>query len=158
MAYADVHGRLVAMGLFATAVASAYDKHLPNHFSAGLCFIAAALAFVFSLLDFRNQQLVWLGEDILIYLERNSIFDNLAEFDGRLIFTSRWRVGTDAKVKFGILWRQKQEGGPKTNCWPLEWLRNHLSGKHRYLLREIAYIIALLFLIAGIWLWMQPNA
>src|SRR6516164_9689130 len=60
---------LVALGIFAAGVVNAFDK-TPNIVTAILCFFAAGLAVVFTFLDRRNRDLVWLGEDVLTHLER----------------------------------------------------------------------------------------
>jgi hypothetical protein len=65
---------LIVFGIFATAVVTAMDKGLPSGFTATLCFTAAALGLIFSRLDRRNRDLVWLGEEVLTHLEKNCIF------------------------------------------------------------------------------------
>ena len=65
---------LVVFGIFAAGIVNALDRQIPHRLIAGLCFIAAALAVIFALLDWRNRELVWLGEDVLMHLEREAIF------------------------------------------------------------------------------------
>src|SRR5260370_32108868 len=65
---------LIVLGIFATAIVSAIANHLQSGFTAVLCFVAASVAFIFSLLDGRNRDLVWLGEEVLIYLEKITVF------------------------------------------------------------------------------------
>src|SRR5260370_29011163 len=65
---------LIVFGIFAAGVVNALDKDLPPVAIAGLCFFAAFLAWAFMRLDRRNRDLVWLGEDVLMDLERKAIF------------------------------------------------------------------------------------
>src|SRR5258706_731665 len=65
---------LIVFGVFATAIVTSVDKGLPSWFIAFLCFVAAALGLIFSLLDRRNRDLVWVGEEVLTYLENQFIF------------------------------------------------------------------------------------
>src|SRR5690348_4185358 len=66
---------LIVLGIFASAIVSAVgNKELPIGFAAVLCFVAAALALIFPLLDRRNRDLVWLGEELLTHLEKTVIF------------------------------------------------------------------------------------
>jgi hypothetical protein len=90
---------LVVFGIFAAGIVNALDKHLPKAAVSSLCFIAAALAIVFLLLDIRNRYLVWLGEDVLMDLERRGIFGTDIRISGRY----------GAEVDLGILSRQALE-------------------------------------------------
>jgi hypothetical protein len=64
---------LVVLGIFAAGIVNAFDK-APNTVTAFLCFFAAGLAVVFTFLDRRNRDLVWLGEDVLrIWNEKLSL-------------------------------------------------------------------------------------
>jgi hypothetical protein len=135
---------LVVVGIFAAGVVNALDKHLPPVAISSLCFFATFLAWTFILLDRRNRDLVWLGEDALIHLERETIFGESEEIkDGR--------NKDEQKIDFGILWRQVLEGrrsrdlGQIGNYW-----RNIYLGKHRLLLPAIAFWIGALFLAAGV--------
>ena len=65
---------LIVFGIFAAGVVNALDKNLPTIVMAGLCIFAIVLALIFILLDRRNRDLVWLGEDVLMDLERKAIF------------------------------------------------------------------------------------
>lgn len=142
---------LLVFGIFAAGVVNALDKHLPNFVTAGLCFIAAGLALIFALMDRRNRDLVWFGEDVLMHLERDAIFGTDVKIDGRY----------DAKIDFGILWRQALEEKAATSrirealrdrgCVPLIiWLRDAWHGKHRVWLRIVCFLIAVLFFTAGV--------
>jgi hypothetical protein len=126
---------LVVFGIFAAGVVNALDKELPNVATAILCFIAAALALIFSLLDRRNRDLVWLGEDVLRNLERTSIFG-----EGIKI-----KDGKDKEIDFGILRRQDLPSGTGNGFICDAW-----RGKHRVWLPLIGLLIAVLFLAAGL--------
>src|SRR4051812_17959205 len=66
---------LIVFGIFAAGVVNALDKAaLPRVALAGLCFFGTFLAWAFTRLDRRNRDLVWLGEDVLMELERKVIF------------------------------------------------------------------------------------
>ncbi|MGB8279029.1 MAG: hypothetical protein WCF20_14015 [Methylovirgula sp.] len=60
---------LVATGIFATAVATAYVKS-SSRLAFWLCIAGALVAAIFSLLDRRNRDLIWRGEEVLIELEK----------------------------------------------------------------------------------------
>ena len=135
---------LVVFGIFAAGVVNALDKDLPPVAISSLCFFATFLAWAFILLDGRNRDLVWLGEDVLIRLEREAIFGESKKIkDGR--------NKDEQKIDFGILWRQVLEGrrsrdlGQIGNYW-----RDVCLGKHRVLLPAIAFWIGALFLAAGV--------
>lgn len=131
---------LVAMGIFATATVSAFNTN-SFYVVVVLCAMSAFFALSFSRLDLRNEELVRLGEEILVHLEREDIFGN-----GQRI--------TDRKgdeIDFGILWRQElAERGIVQSA-----MSAALRGKHRFWLRKLAYLIALIFAVAGCWALLQ---
>jgi hypothetical protein len=142
---------LIVFGIFAAGIANALDKHIPSTVIAIFCFIAALLAFVFALLDRRNQDLVWLGEDVLMHLERQGIFGTDLKIDGRY----------GKEVDFAILWRQALEERRASDrirnalrnkmcAEVIILLRDMKLGKHRTWLRIVGWTIAVLFLCAGI--------
>ena len=149
---------LVVLGVFAAGIVNAFDK-APNIVTAVLCFFAAGLAVIFMFLDRRNRDLVWLGEDVLTYLERKAIFGEGVKIPDRY----------DRPIDFGILWRQAlEEKSPRRrsirdvlrdalgpNAWRTAW-RDARLGKHRIWLRFVGFLIAVLFLAAGIWILKQP--
>jgi hypothetical protein len=141
----------VVFGIFAVAIVNAVINHLPNIVTVTLCFIASFVALTFARLDRRNRDLVWFGEDVLMHLERERIFGADIQIEGR--------YGTN--VSFGILWRQALEEGRATArirsvphnsaCARLTiWLRDAHRGKHRVWLPIISYLIAALFIVAGL--------
>src|SRR5260370_38558614 len=71
---------LIVLGIFATAIVSAIANHLQSGFTAVLCFVAASVAFIFSLLDGRNRVLVWLWAEVLIYLVKGTVFCGCKRF------------------------------------------------------------------------------
>jgi hypothetical protein len=126
---------LVATGFFAAAVASSYDKS--PAIACALSLAAALVSLIFTRLDRRNQDLVWLGEDVLVELERRLLFGRDAVIEGR--------AGQPAP--FGILWAQARvERDHPPSMVQLYW-----RGKHRIWLRRVGYLIAILFLtLAGL--------
>ena len=142
---------LVVFGIFVAGIVNALDKRVPNRVTAGLCFVAAVLAIIFTRLDRRNRDLVWLGEDVLTHLESEEIFGVNVEIEGR----------SEKKIDFGILRRQAlEERGAKARiqgalhdkaCASLVvQLRDAWCGKHRVWLPVLGYLMAILFLGAGI--------
>jgi hypothetical protein len=163
---------LIVFGVFATAIVTALgNEDLPSGVAAVLCFVAAALGLIFSLLDRRNRDLVWIGEELLTHLEKNFIFAKSEPIKSRR--------GKD--IKFGILSRQQAEDRDRiSNIW-LAWSdgfanfeRNLITwrsseerigweeriddawrGKHRVWLPWIGIVMFALFLSAGIWILKQ---
>ena len=156
---------LVVFGIFAVGIANALDKSkgVPPIVAAGLCFVAAILAVIFARLDARNRDLVWFGEDVLMHLERDSLFGTDNQISGR----------RNKTIRFGILsrqaWEQESESWGskyfqqfenKSNCLAkgagrlLRWLSDLLydtwHGKHRIWLPLISLLIGALFVAAGI--------
>lgn len=146
---------LLAIGIFATGIIGNVDKH--PIISAVLCFLAAGIAMLFSRLDYRNQELVWYGEDVLIHLEKEKIFSSPASIQNP-------RRQEPQSIPFGILYRQRQENDRPEPYQPrptepfltdllrelVSILKNWRSGKHRYLLRGIMYLVAAVFGLTGI--------
>jgi hypothetical protein len=153
---------LIVFGIFATAIVSAVDKGLPPAVTAILCFVAAALGLIFPLLDRRNRDLVWLGEEVLTHLEKNFIFGEYIEIKDR--------EGKD--IRLGILWRQKVENDERKDNILLAWGRDvgdtwrALStwrawddawhGRHRFWLPCVGLSMFALFLAAGVWILRDP--
>jgi len=157
---------LIVFGVFATAIVTSVDKGLPSWFIAFLCFVAAALGLIFSLLDRRNRDLVWVGEEVLTYLENQFIFPAQTIRDRK-----------DKKdIRFGILSRRSEEENARANDIRLAW-RNDLRelwaslntrgdweeaidhamyGAHRIWLPSVGYLMFVMFLAAGIWFLRDP--
>lgn len=146
---------LVVFGIFGAGLVNAlHDRTPPNNTIpigaiADLCFIAGVLAVIFMLLDRRNRDLVWQGEDILMHLERKAIFGKG--------FKIKARHGLPKD--FGILWRQaleEDESKKQRRGAPFENLRSFLHdvslGKHRILLPGISALIGAVFFAAGGWI------
>ena len=129
---------LVVFGVFAAGIVNALDKDLPTGAIAWLCIFASILAVIFVLLDWRNKSLVWLGEDVLVNLERQAIFGEGKKITGRFY----------KEIDFGILSRQILEEQRRAKLGPIgNFLRDVLLGKHRVLLPSIGGLIALFFLV-----------
>jgi phosphoglycolate phosphatase-like HAD superfamily hydrolase len=127
----------VGLGLFATAIASALDKHLPDFVLASLCILAGIVALIFALIDRRNEHLIGLGEEVLNELERTKIF-------GR----NNWIVSrSGGVVPFGILSRQQHNDHGHGRC--AMFIASAWQGRHRIWLRAIAMILGVLFLAGG---------
>lgn len=153
---------LLVFGIAAAGVVNALAKadQIPVWAISGLCFITAFLALLFTLLDGRNRDLVWFGEDVLIHLERSVLFDETATIDGRKA----------KSVPFGILWRQERDRNEHAgNVKPIEpaktsrltfrigsYLADLWLGKHRVLLPLIGYLLCAGFLIAGLMILLSP--
>jgi hypothetical protein len=151
---------LIVFGIFLAGIVNALNKtsELPRRDVAILCFIAAGLALIFGLLDRRNRDLLWLGEEVLMHLERESIFHTNGTFTDRHGETR----------SFGILWRQaleekkareekerKWSGKP---CVPLFMVvRDAWLGKHRLWFPAVSLLIAFLFATAGIVILFWPS-
>jgi hypothetical protein len=145
---------LIVFGIFAAGVVNALHNQMQIDAVVGLCFFAAVLAVIFMLLDRRNRDLVWLGEDVLMDLERKAIFGEDKKIKGRY----------DREIDFGILWRQalEERGWRKTfeercspKCRPIGSLLHDVGlGKHRILLPGIGGLIGVLFFAAvGFLIW-----
>jgi hypothetical protein len=133
---------LLVFGVVAAGVVNAFGKEGATVAIASLCFLAFILAVIFVLLDRRNRDLVWLGEDVLIYLERQVIFGKDENIQGRY---GRTRT-------LGILWRQELENRRSKSGRVCGCLRSAWLGKHRIWMPLIGGIFALEFLAAGIWI------
>ncbi len=135
---------LILVGVLAAGTVSALDKCLPSAAYAVLCFAGAGLAIIFSLLDRRNRDLVWLGEEALIRLERDVIFADKQVFKDR----------HDQEKDWGILWRQELgDKAARTQwCKPFFFIRSMSRGKHRIWLPVLSWLIALLFFVAGLFM------
>jgi hypothetical protein len=118
---------LVIFGIVAAGVVSAVDKG-KFFIAILLCVGASILGLIFRLLDKRNQALVWLGEDILVKLENETIFAEAGQVEDRF----------GNKVPCGIL------GGL---CG---YLYDAFLGKHRVWLRIIISFVSILFAIAAV--------
>jgi hypothetical protein len=139
---------LIMFGIFATAIVTAVDKKLPLVLTLGLCSIAATLALIFARLDTRNRRLVWMGEDVLVELERQVVF-------GRKEIVGRY----GEMIKFGLLWRQIQQNEPligRNKIMNKFW--DAWDGKHRIWLPGIPLLLGLMFIAAGFVIWWTARA
>lgn len=140
---------LVAVGIFANGVVGALDKRMAP-IAAGLCFVAGAVAIIFSRLDLRNQRLVEIGEDVLEGLEKSRIFAKVENTAGGAI--------SNNETADGILWRKRQEDRKVPSSSRLEkLLHDACVGKHRFWLRNVAYLLAALFFISAAGILLLPE-
>src|ERR1700722_11159338 len=121
---------LLAFGVFATALSTTLEAS--REAAVGLCVVAVLMGAIFLLLDFRNRNLTWLGEDLLAHLEP-AIFGT-----GRSI---QCKHGAGQQVQLGLLTRAEQERTP---------LGLGFLTPHRYLIPATAVLIMLSFAVAGV--------
>jgi len=127
---------LLVIGILTNAVVGALEKKYPAGISIGLCVVGAFLAFIFARFDRRNRDLVWLGEDVLVEIERKSLFGSENKISGRY----------GKQVDFGILSRQVTEETRAAGCvFHDAWM-----GKHRFWIPTICYSITTLFVSSAI--------
>lgn len=133
---------LVVVGIFAAGVAGAWKDGMPD-LAIALCVVPAALTIVFMLLDRRNRDLVWFGEDVLHHLERKHLFGEDAQIPNR----------EDKAVPYGILWRQaREEKGLPARDGVTVFLRDAWLGKHRVWLKLIPILICAAFVIGAVYI------
>ena len=138
---------LIIFGFLVAAIANSYEK--TTGLSIWVCIFGTLLAMIFARLDMRNQQLLSWAEDILIKLEADELYKDFKVWE---------RKSEKTDMQGGILWRQKLEEikwKQKNRNDPFK-IREHSrglwTGKHRYMLRGIAYLFALGFVATGVWL------
>jgi len=81
---------------------------------------------------------IWLGEEVLVDIERRCLFGASTEFV----------IRNGKRKPFGILLRQATEEMPRGSV--AELLNAAWIGKHRIWLRGVAYLAAMIFLGVGI--------
>lgn len=128
----------VGLGLFATAIITAIDKGLYKIIPITLSLIAGALAIAFYFLDKRNEYLVRLGEDVLFSLEKQALFGSSAFMRSRF----------SGRVTKGILLRQHREN--PTYRGLEKKFDDAIHGRHRFWLRGMALLLALMFVAAAL--------
>jgi hypothetical protein len=162
---------LVVFGIFATGVVSAV---MPPGFVASLCGLGALLGLIFPLLDRRNRDLVWLGEEVLTHLEKTVIFGEgvaITDRKGEIVqlgILLRRSIEEHAQDKRTLrqLFRareltllEKWLGMGWHEVWP--WARNQATnlwlGKHRVLLPLVGLTMFVIFSIAGGWILLRPQ-
>jgi hypothetical protein len=149
---------LIVFGIFATAIVSAVNYHLPAGFITALCIVAGVLGLIFPRLDRRNRDLVWLGEDLLMHLERTVIFGNAGQIEDR----------NGDPIVFGILSRQASEDRARNERPLIEvfrwsripklrtWVTDAHLGRHRFWLPWVGYMMCAVFFFAAYWIWKHP--
>lgn len=117
---------LIVFGVLCTAIVSLINKDSPARLDAYLCFLSGVLALAFAFLDGRNRYLVRLGEDVLVSLEKDYLFQRPNEDNG----------SSKQCTYPGILWRQERED--QQNSYEPKILAAARKGKHRFWIRGIA--------------------
>jgi hypothetical protein len=155
---------LVVVGIFAAAVTAAFDKGMP-FVALALCATAAVLALVFSRLDRRNQELVHLGEDVLVDLEKTWFFKRngpptAADDNSNAPAASKEEPGilVRGRSRKAEDWHPFHDMGKsvaKTSFW--KYAYDAYVGKHRFWLRATAYLIAMLFGFAAWTIIYRPE-
>jgi hypothetical protein len=132
---------LVVFGFLVAAIVNAVVGKQQPWFTAILCLIGAALAWIFVALDSRNERLLRFAEDVLMHLEKNAIFG-----EGRTITD---RSGVD--VQFGILSRQSFEDKD------YRWYSPRKMIRHRVLLRLVGLLMLVAFVAGACWILKHPQ-
>jgi len=112
---------LVGLGIFATGVAAAIEKHLRLE-AAVLAFAAALIAIGFRLLDRRNRALYQVALDDLIRFEQQRLF-----------------VGETKGIAWGDVHRRKGA------------LSEVLEGRHGRLMPLVTWVFVALFAAGAVW-------
>lgn len=132
---------LAVFGLFAAAIATTLDKPAVGNLTPWLCFLAALLALIFALIDRRNRDLVWFGEDVLIHLEKEFLFGVGGKARGR----------RNKEFNWGILNRQQVDEAALKLGRLGEWRYDAWRGKHRVWMPGVALLMFVAFFAAGCW-------
>ena len=118
------HFFLLLSGILANAYVLLVREKLDIR-AACLAFLATVVSFAFVMADRRNRQLLHLGEDLLLQIEKE-------------LFGTQQQVNSPGRGS-GLLLRESREGQP-----PFYF-------KHWFLIEGVEVIGALSFLGAGIW-------
>jgi len=138
---------LVVVGIFAAGVAGAWKDGIPE-LAGWLCVVPAVLTIVFMLLDRRNRDLVWLGEDVLRELEKRYLFGENAQIANP----------KDKQIPYGILWRQtREEKDWLTRDYVTLSIRDAWLGKHRVWLKLIALLICVAFIVGAVYVFSNAK-
>lgn len=129
----------VGVAFLANALVSLLEIRLLDP-AAFLAFAGFSISLGFLLLDFRNSKLVNIAEDLLIYLEEQNIFGA-----GDICIYKHKETENKKKVRFGILFREQQEG---------PWC---LIRRHSFSIRAIEVISAAMFLATFVMIKLNPD-
>ena len=132
---------LVVFGFLVAAIVNAVVGKQQPWFTAILCLIGAALAWIFVALDTRNERLLRFAEEVLTHLEKTAIFG-----EGMRIAD---RSGVD--VPFGILSRQSIEDKD------YHWYSPRKMIRHRVLLRLVGLLMLVAFVAGACWILKHPQ-
>ena len=133
---------LLLVGILAASLTGSIDKGLVEP-AIAVCAVGIIVAFIFLKLDRRNRDLVRTAETVLTFLEQDEIFSGAPRFTPPNapeqvlgIFTRRTELETaNGRGFFKRLWR----------------------GEHRIMLPLFAWIVAILFAAALIWVFNEQG-
>ncbi len=151
------HFFLIITGILANAYVLLLGKNFVE-IAKGIAFIGAFISLGFFALDWRNTQLVKMGEEILEKLEEENIF------------TKKFKVGENNQGhQLGFLYREaeekrllnekrqqwrrrrkwKEDPGWLQRTFLFRWLRDN-SVKHKVWIRSIEIIVGVSFILAAV--------
>ncbi len=123
---------LIVTGIVANAYVRILDDGLLN-LATAISIIGIVISVGFFALDWRNTQLVHMGEAILNELEKDNIFKNFTD---------------DNNNQLGFIYRERlEEVNMSENFFKWFWAN---SVKHKIWIRGIEIMVAVLFLVATI--------
>jgi len=137
---------LVTMALVTAAIGTVLDKGIDPLALRLLCGFGVALAFAFVLLDCRNRELVWIGENLLTHLEKTVLFPDRTPQDARYAIANA--TGRTDSFVLGAVSSDAHANGFAAS-WTTDPLAALLRGKHRVMFPAIALMFALLFVVMG---------
>ena len=134
---------LIALGVFANSIVAAINGGSPL-VAASLCVVGGMLSLAFRQLDRRNQDLTWIGEDVLAHLETEWLFK-----PAQTIPPFHEKPNRD-KVAYNILPRQKTDDDFKVPDGIQGIPKGLYLGRHRLLLKGTATLLAIFFFAGAV--------
>ncbi len=129
---------IIIFGILATAIVTAVDKKL-FLVAEGLSLFSVIVALLFSRLDRRNRDFVWLGQDMLRHFEHH------------MIFIEGWSTSATTPKGIAPTTDQPATAHNLANAVSAIWL-----GQHRAILPLLCYLFTTLFALAFILLVSGP--
>jgi hypothetical protein len=127
---------LLLVGILAASLTSSVDKGLVEP-AIAICAVGVLVAFIFLKLDRRNRDLVRMAESVLTFLEQKDLFSA----------NERFTPPNGQEQVLGIYMRRTEiETARGQNIIQRAW-----RGEHRVLLPLFAWAVAVLFILALIW-------